>query len=89
MVVVRGIVRIIQKDDPGLIFVPFFCLHYYTLSGRIRYNIHTWLCVCVCCLYKKTFLDMTWFDLVFSFLFKCRGYEDGDSLVHGVWLSIV
>lgn len=56
------------KDDPGLIFVPFFCLHYYTLSGRIRYNIHTWLCVCMCCLYKKTFLDMTWFDLVFSFL---------------------
>lgn len=88
VVVVRGIVRIIQKDDPGLIFVPFFlCLHYYTLSGRIRYNIHTWLCVC--CLYKKTFLDMTWFDLVFFLFFKCRGYEDGDSLVHGVWLSIV
>lgn len=56
------------KRRSGFDICPFFlCLHYYTLSGRIRYNIHTWLCVCVCCLYKKTFLDMTWFDLVFLF----------------------
>lgn len=55
VVVVRGIVRIIQKDDPGLIFVPFFCLHYYTLSGRIRYNIQTWLCVCVLFIQKDVF----------------------------------
>lgn len=84
MVVVRGIVRIIQKDDPGLIFVPFFCT---TTRSPEEFCI-IFILGCVCCLYKKTFLDMTWFDLVFFLFFKCRGYEDGDLLVHGVWLSI-
>lgn len=35
VVVVRGIVRIIQKDDPGLIFVPFFL---FALLHALRKN---------------------------------------------------
>lgn len=73
VVVVRGIVRIIQKDDPGLIFVPSLCFHYYTLLGRIQFNIHTWF-VCLLLFIQKDVLDMTWFDLVCVFyFFKCRG----------------
>lgn len=60
--------RIIQKDDPGLIFVPFFSVCTTTRSPEEFGIIFILGCVCVCCLYKKTFLDMTWFDLVFSFL---------------------
>lgn len=72
VVVVRGIVRIIQKVDPGLIFVPSLCFHYYTLLGRIQFNIHTWF-VCLLLLFiQKDVLDMTWFDLVCVF-FKCSG----------------
>lgn len=82
VVVVRGIVRIIQKDDPGLIFVPSLCFHYYTLLGRIQFNIHTWF-VCLLLFIQKDVLDMTWFDLVCFFLQMHRRYEDGDSLVHG------
>lgn len=77
------------KRRSGFDICPLFSVCTTTRSSEEFGIIFILGCVCVCCLYKKTFLDMTWFDLVFFLFFKCRGYEDGDSLVHGVWLSIV
>lgn len=53
--------RIIQKVDPGLIFGPSL-FHYYTLLGRIQFNIHTWFVFI-----QKDVSDMTWFVLVCFF----------------------
>lgn len=55
------------KRRSGFDICPFFL---FALLHALRKNSvqYSYLVVCVCCLYKKTFLDMTWFDLVFSLL---------------------
>lgn len=55
VVVVRGIVRIIQKDDPGLIFVPFFSVCTTTRSPEEFGIIFILGCVCVLFIQKDVF----------------------------------